>query len=218
MPLPRWLQSLIPRKPSQTSARPPPRGEGWGGGQRSSTATQVQSPPTPDPSPPGGGEAHATTDNSHRIHIAANDPAFPAKREAAITLICAAITDIATPMGYTRKGTTWARETQQGRTAIHLQRSRYGFTAHISLRFLAVDGISPGYGVWAQDDEIRLMQFYLPNEGQRPESGDLVYLDLHDDPASLDRPMHILATRALPWLDAHLTASVLPEIERYLPR
>ncbi len=208
MPLPRWLHSLLARKPSQTDGPPPRSGEGWGGGLRPTIPTS----PTPDPSPPGGGEDH-----SHRIHIAANDPAFPAKREAAVALICAAIEAVATPMGYTRKGTTWSRTSPSGRTAINLQRSSYGFTAFINLRFLLPDGTSANSGVWAMDDTIRLLRFYLPHEPSGTEDGDLTYLDVHENPASLDQPMLILAILALPWLDAHHSVTD-PEIEDYLPR
>lgn len=210
MPLRQLLRSLFPPKPSQTKAPPPPGGEGWGGGPLQTT------PPTPGPSQPGGGEG--PTDTSHRIHIAANDPAFPAKREAAITLICQAITDIATPLGYNRKGTTWVRDTRHGKSAIHLQRSRYGFTACLNLRFLTPDGTSLNHGVWAQDDDIRLQRFYLPTESIGSEGGTITYLDIIENPASLDASMHILKSRALPWLDAHHTANDPPEIESYLPR
>ena len=130
-------------------------------------------------------------DNSHRIHIAANDPGFPAKREAAVALICAAITDIATPVGYTCKGTTWSRTTPQGRSAINLQRSRYGFTASITLRFLLPDGTSPTEGIWAQDDDITLQNFTDATDG--PDLANIAYIEIIENPASLDRPMHILA-------------------------
>lgn len=157
-----------------------------------------------------------TPDTSHRIHIAANDPAFPAKREAAVALICQAITDIASPLGYARKGTTFTRTTPKGRTAINLQRSSYGFVATINLRFLQPDGTPPTSGLWALDDSIRLQRFYLPTEQSGAEDGEITYIDAHDDPASLDLPMHILKTRALPWLDAHHTETA-PEIEDFLP-
>ena len=156
-------------------------------------------------------------DTSHRIHIAANDPAFPAKREAAVDLICAAITAIATPAGYTCKGTTWARQTQFGKSAINLQRSRYGFTADINLRFLAPDGHSLTQGVWAHDDDIHIQRFYIPGEGVSPEDGVLTYLDVFENPACLTVPMHILATRALPWLDVHHSKLHSPAIADYLP-
>ena len=198
MPLPRWLRALIPRKPSQTDGSLPPRGEGWGGG------------PVPTaPIPP-------TSDQSHRIHIAANDPAFAAKREAAVALICQAITDIATPMGYTRKGTTWARTTPHGTSAIHLQRSRYGFTADLNLRFLTPAGLALTHGVWAQDDDICVDQFFGAHDATGAADGQFTYLDIIENPACLDRLMHILATRALPWLDAH-AAEPPPNIADFLP-
>ena len=218
MPLPRWLNSLIGRKPPKTSAPPPPRGEGWGGGPDPAIASEVQPFPTPDPTPRGEGESHPAPDQSHRIHIAANDPAFPAKREAAVKLICQAITDVATPMGYTRKGTTWARTTKRGKSAIHLQRSSYGFVAYINLRFVTPDGNSLNSGVWAQDDDIRIQRFYLPTESIGLEDGVLTYLDVSETPDCLIEPMHILASRALPWLDAHHETLIPPKIERYLPR
>jgi hypothetical protein len=196
MPLPHWLKNLLPYKPSPAAEVDPIH-----------HATQ--------PSPP---TEHADPDQSHRIHIAANDPAFAAKREAAVATICAAIDDAVIPAGYTRKGTTWVRETTQGRTAINLQRSRYGFEAYLYLRFLTPDGAYPTTGVWAQDDDIRIAHFYLLTEGTGPEKGVIYYLDVHQEPSSLDQPLHILKTRALPWLDAHHTASTPPEIEDYLPR
>ena len=155
-------------------------------------------------------------DTSHRIHIAANDPGFPAKRETAIAAICAAITDIATPMGYTCTGTTWRRTSPQGRSAINLQRSRYGFTASLTLRFLLPDGTAPTQGIWAQDNEITLDNFVDTNVGA--DLAAFTYLDIIENPASLDASMHILKSRALPWLDAHHTANDPPEIESYLPR
>lgn len=198
MPLLRWLNSLILPKPTITNLLPPPRGEGWGGGlAQSATPTQ---------------------DHSHRIHIAANDPAFPAKREAAVALICQAITDIATPLGYACKGTTWARQTARGKSAIHLQRSQYGFTAMITLRFLTPDGASPEYGIWAQEDDIGLHHFYLPNESLAQDNGALTYLDISENPDCLTMPLHVLKTRALPWLDAHHLALSPPNIEDFRRR
>ena len=143
------------------------------------------------------------TDQSARIHIAASDPAFPAKREAAVAMICAAITAVATPFGYAKTGTNWARATQAGRSVINLHRNRYGWDCHINLRFLTADRDYPANSAWTQGDDIRLDRFYLPNEGHGTDNGVLTYLDLHDDPATLAFPMKVLRDRALPWLDAH---------------
>lgn len=156
------------------------------------------------------------TDNSARIHIASSDPAFAAQREAAIETIIAAIDDIAAPMGYICKGTTWSRQTAQGRSAINLQRSRYGWHAYINLRFLTPEGDSLQTGDWAlaEGDDVRIQQFYLPQEGDQLDLNGISYLDVHDNPASLDQPMRILRTRALPWLDAHHQGR--PSIASYL--
>ena len=145
------------------------------------------------------------TDTSARIHIAASDPAFPAKREAAVAMICAAITAIATPLGYVQSGTNWARSTVAGRSVINLQRNRYGWDCTLNLRFLTPDGTSPQHGFWADSDDIGLDRFHLPTDG--PATGNLVYLDIHADPSTLDQSMQILRDRALPWLDAHHSGS-----------
>jgi mannose-6-phosphate isomerase-like protein (cupin superfamily) len=154
-------------------------------------------------------------DTSHRIHIAANDPAFAQKREAAVMVICDAISAVAVPFGYTQKGMTWARETPRGKTAIHLQRSRYGFDAVINLRFLTPDGDLPDGAVWQDGDDIRIDRFSLPDEGRGPQNGALSYMDVHDNPACLDGPMDILRNRALPWLDAHHAGQ--PAIADFMP-
>ena len=158
------------------------------------------------------------TDNSARIHIAASDPAFPAKREAAVAAICAAINTIAAPLGYVRKGSTWSRQTGQGRSAINLHRDRFGWHALINLRFLTPDGDCPQSGDWALTcgGDIRIQNFYLPDECADQNFGELFYLDVHDTPASLDQPMRILRTRALPWLDAHHQGR--PSIASYLTK
>jgi hypothetical protein len=187
MPLPRWLQPLFPAQTSvaTTSERSQPL---------SATTT------TPDP--------------DARIHIAAHDPDFPRKREAAVLAICAAIDRVAAPSGYACRGTTWSRASVRGTTAVNLQRSRYGFEAYLNLRFLPADGIDLAATPWAQDDDIRIASFYLPDENVAAEPGVIFYLDVHEDPASLDQVMRILATRALPWLDAHHEG--LPAIEAYM--
>jgi len=154
------------------------------------------------------------TDNNARVHIAANDPAFHAKREAAVQMICAAITAIATPFGYTQTGTNWARSTPAGRSVINLHRNRFGWDCTLNLRFLTPDGGLPANSAWTQDDDIRINRFCLQTAGPGPENDVLAYLDIYDDPSRLDLTMQALRDRALPWLDAH--HSGLPDIARYL--
>lgn len=139
-------------------------------------------------------------DNSHRIHLAANDPAFPAKREAAFAVMMAAIAAVIEPQGYALRGSTWARESASGRTAVNLQRSRYGFDAQITLRFLLPDGSPLEEGAWADSPEIVLAAFQ-GDAGHDP--GTISYLDVHENSACLDVPIAILRDLALPWLDAH---------------
>jgi hypothetical protein len=154
------------------------------------------------------------TDNDHRIHLAANDPAFPAQREAAFAVIMAEVAVVAEPAGYTLRGTTWTRETAAGRTAINLQRSRYGFDVAITLRFLLPDGAPLETGAWADSPEISLAAFVADADH---DPGVIPYLDVHDDPACLDQPMAILRDRALPWLDAHHSGTSLPISPQPMP-
>jgi hypothetical protein len=144
-----------------------------------------------------------TDDDSHRIHIASGDPAFPAKRDAAVMLICAAIDAIVSPLGYTCKGTTWSRSSAQGRTIVNLQRSQYGWHADINLRFILPNGELAQDGHWAEHDDAHIGQFYRPGEGSGSEPGRLAYLDISEASSILDEAMYILQSRAIPWLDGH---------------
>ena len=75
-------------------------------------------------------------DLAARKHTAAHDPAFPVRREEAHAAILAALTQALEPLGYALKGSTFSRTTSQGKSAVHLQRSRYGWDAQIVLRFV----------------------------------------------------------------------------------
>jgi hypothetical protein len=143
--------------------------------------------------------ANMPADDDHRIHLAANDPAFPAQREAAFAVICEAMSGILVPLGYALMGTTWRRETAAGRSAINLQRSRYGFDASITLRFLLPDGVPIETGAWADGPEVPLTVFCTDER----DVGQIRYLDVRDNPACLDRPMAILRDHAVPWLERH---------------
>lgn len=193
MRLPRWFPFGSMRRPARPAQHVPPV---------SDQGRQTQPQPF--------------ADNSARIHIATNDPEFPGKREAAISRICAAISDVALPLGYKQKGTTWSKSSSLGRSAINLQRSRYGFSATINLRFVSADGTALQSGDWADSGDITLSHFRLPHEGPLLEDGDIFYLDVCVSPGGLDLPIHILAHRALPWLEAHHTVSGAPTIADHL--
>jgi hypothetical protein len=136
-------------------------------------------------------------DLSARKHSAAHDPAFPARREAAFAAIMAALGAALAPHGYALKGTTWTRASAQGRSAVHLQRSRYGWDVQITLRFLTPDGACPPD--W-EDDETTMERF---GGGGGEDPGRLAFLDVLDKPAHLARTIDILVDEALPWLDSH---------------
>lgn len=149
-------------------------------------------------------------DNGVRMHIAANDPAFPAQREAAIAAINAAIEEVALAHGFTTTPRAWVKSGPLGRVSVHLQRGTYGFEASINLGFQPSEG--EPCGPWAEEGIIRLGEFYPSGEDQTPNPGALIYLDVIEDPNSLDQPMQILSDRALPWLLAHLTEAEPPAL------
>ena len=140
------------------------------------------------------------TDNAVRMHIAASDPSFPAKREAAVAAITAAIDTVAAAHGFTTKAQSWAKSGPLGTVTLHLQRSRYGFDCQINLGFQPV--CEPETGPWALDDFISPARF-LPDT--TTGDGTLIYLDVNDDPSKLATAIAALNDNALPWLLAHLT-------------
>jgi hypothetical protein len=148
------------------------------------------------------GVARATlpVDNAVRSHIAASDPAFPAKREAAVVAILAAVDGVARAHGFVQKPQSWAKAGPLGAVSLHLQRSRFGFEAQINLGFAPASGTARG--AWEQDDFLPLGRFYT--EGSLAP-GALIYLDVLADAATLAKAMQVLDDRALPWLLAHLT-------------
>lgn len=141
-------------------------------------------------------------DNGVRMHIAASDPAFPAKREAAVKVILAAMDAVAEAHGFTKKAKSWAKTGRLGTVSLHLQRSRYGFECYINLGFQPLSG--EGKGPWNQDDFVRLGRFLPTDLSASGEPGALIYLDVHEDIAALATPMQTLDKHALPWLLAHL--------------
>jgi hypothetical protein len=138
-------------------------------------------------------------DLAARKYAAAHDPAFPARREQAFAAILAALQTVLEPEGYALRGSTFSRITPGGKSAVHLQRSRYGWDAQIVLRFVTPDGDASNHPDWPQDEDLTLWHF-APDARRDP--GTLAFVDVLDDPATLTLALDLLASRALPWLDA----------------
>lgn len=136
---------------------------------------------------------------SFRQHQAANDPAFPARREEAHGLIVAALGGVLAAEGYTRKGSTWSKASGQGKSALHLQRNRYGWDVQIVLRFVTPDGDVPDHPAWPGGEDVTLAQFF-DEIGEDP--GRLAFLDVLEDPGRLDHVVEILTGQILPWFRA----------------
>lgn len=164
--------------------------------------------------PTGDGKIYpSNSENDLRMHIAAHDPQFPAKRDAAVAAILAAIDFVAQEHGLTKKPKSWAKNGPLGTVSIHLQRSRYGFDCTINLGFQPIDPLSRGEmqqdaiptGPWAETGFIPLGCFYPQGLAGLDRAGTLVYLDVLHDDETLRQPMSVLSNVALPWLLAHLT-------------
>ena len=138
-------------------------------------------------------------DLSARKHLAANDPAFPARREEAWGWIVAALNDALVPEGYVLSGTTWSRVTDQGKSAVHLQRNRYGWDVQIVLRFVTPDGEVPDHPDWPGGEDVTLAEFF---ERAEQDPGTLAFVDVLEQLECLAVAVEILREQALPWFDA----------------
>lgn len=138
-------------------------------------------------------------DQAFRQHQAANDPSFPARREEAHGLIVAALEAVLAPEGYALKGSTWSKVSPQGRSALHLQRNRYGWDVQIILRFVTPEGEVPDHPDWPGGEDITLAHFF---EAVAGDPGRLVFLDVLADRAHLDQVTDILREQILPWFRA----------------
>ena len=141
---------------------------------------------------------HADDDLAARQHQAANDQTFPARREEAYALIVAALEGVLGSEGYVLKGSTWSRVTAQGKSAVHLQRSRYGWEVQILLRFVTPEGEPPDHPDWDDGEDMTLVRF---GGGSGEDPGRLAFLDVLEMPGHLTRSIDILLTEALPWLE-----------------
>lgn len=147
----------------------------------------------------GYGPTMQDEDLAARKHTAAHDPAFPERRERAFAAILQALEGALLPQGYALKGTTFSRTSAQGRSAVHLQRSRYGWDAQILLRFVTPDGDRSNHPDWPEEEDLTLWHF-VPDLPCDP--GTLAFVDILDAPETLTRALDLLTARALPWLDA----------------
>jgi hypothetical protein len=138
-------------------------------------------------------------DLSARKHLAGSDPAFPAKREEAWGRIVAALDGVLAPVAYAFSGTTWRRVTDAGRSAVHLQRDRYGWDVRIVLRFVTPSGEVPDHPDWPGGEDVTLAEFF---EEAASDPGTLAYVDVLERPECLELAVEILRDQVLPWFQA----------------
>ena len=142
-------------------------------------------------------------DLSARKHLAANDPGFPARREKAWGRIVLALDSVLSPEGYALSGTTWSRVSAAGKSAVHLQRDRYGWDVRIVLRFVTPEGEAPDHPDWPGGEDVTLADFF---EQAERDPGTLAFIDVLDRPECLDMAVGILREQVLPWFEAlHFT-------------
>lgn len=138
-------------------------------------------------------------DLSARQHLAANDPAFPARREEAWGRIVAALDGVLGPAGFVLTKTTWSRVTPAGKSAVHLQRDRYGWDVRIVLRFVTPSGEVPDHPDWPGGEDVTLADFF---EQPVKDPGTLAFVDVLETPECLDLAVEVLREQVLPWFDA----------------
>jgi len=133
-------------------------------------------------------------DHGVRIHLAAHDPEFPAKRDGALATLREAVNTVLIAHGFVAKPQSWVREGALGRAAAQIFPSRFGFEAEIRLSFLPSSGEPEG--IWAEEGYLTLAAFDGP--------GAIVYLDVLERPDCLPMVIDALERRALPWLIAQV--------------
>ncbi|MFN3578293.1 MAG: hypothetical protein ACK4TJ_15095 [Tabrizicola sp.] len=138
-------------------------------------------------------------DLSARQHLAANDPAFPARREEAWGRIVAALDGVLAPAGFVLNRTTWSRVTAAGKSAVHLQRDRYGWDVRIVLRFVTPNGEVPDHPDWPGGEDVTLAEFF---EDMAGDPGRLAFIDVLERPECLAVAVDTLREQVLPWFEA----------------
>ena len=134
-------------------------------------------------------------DPGARIHRAAHDPEFPARREAALAAIRSGVARVALEHGFAERPQSFSLEDPAGRVSVRVFPSPYGFEAEIRLGFLPADGSDPA-GPFAAQGHLTLADFGGPHA--------LIYLDVLDDPTCLPAALDLLDREALPWLVAYM--------------
>ena len=138
-------------------------------------------------------------DLAARQHHAAHDPTFPARREEAFGQIVAALDRALVPLGYALKGSTWSRSSGQGKSAVHLQRNRYGWDVQIVLRFVTPEGEVPDHPDWPGGEDVTLAEFF---EDMAGDPGRLAFIDVLERPECLAVAVDTLREQVLPWFEA----------------
>ena len=138
-------------------------------------------------------------DLSARKHLAGSDPAFPARREEAWGRIVAALDGVLRPAGYVLTKTTWSRVTAAGKSAVHLQRDRYGWDVRIVLRFVTPEGEVPDNPDWPGGEDVALAAFFQQSAG---DPGTLAFVDVLEQPERLDLAVEVVREQVLPWFEA----------------
>ena len=138
-------------------------------------------------------------DLSARKHLAGSDPSFPVRREEAWGRIVAAVAEVLEPAGYALTKTTWGRVTAAGKSAVHLQRDRYGWDVRIVLRFVTPTGEVPNHPDWPGGEDVTLAEFF---EEAISDPGTLAFIDVLERPECLTLAAEILRDQVLPWFEA----------------
>ena len=138
-------------------------------------------------------------DLSARKHLAGSDPAFPARREEAWGQIVSGLDGVLGPAGYALTKTTWSRVTAAGKSAVHLQRDRYGWDVRIVLRFVTPSGEVPDHPDWPGGEDVTLAEFF---EAEVTDPGTLAFVDVLEKPECLDLAVEVVREQVLPWFEA----------------
>jgi hypothetical protein len=121
------------------------------------------------------------------------------RREEAWGRIVGALDGLLVPAGYTLAKTTWSRSTSAGKSAVHLQRDRYGWDVRIVLRFVTPSGEVPDHPDWPGGEDVTLAEFF---EEAAIDPGTLAYVDVLERPETLELALEILREQVLPWFEA----------------